>query len=315
MSGARSSTATGTTGTAEPGRPRRGRFAPSPTGRLHQGSLLAAVGSYLDARALGGEWLVRIEDVDAARVVPGAADDILRTLEAHGLDWDGEVLYQSTRGAAYAEVLERLLARGQAYPCSCTRSEAAAQGDRDGRYPGTCRPGPTRATGPYAYRLRTEGYPTIPVEDRVHGAYWQSVDGIVGDFVLRRRDGYWSYQLAVVVDDATQHITDVVRGLDLLDNSPRQRLLQGILGLPMPTLLHLPLVVEDDGVKLSKSRRALPVDAAEAPSTLTRVLSVLLHPPPPALRGAPVREQLAWAVKAWNPKRFQGVKEVLATDF
>jgi glutamyl-Q tRNA(Asp) synthetase len=296
-------------------RPRRGRFAPSPTGRLHLGSLLAAVGSYLDARAHGGEWLVRMEDVDTARVIPGAADDILHTLEAHGLDWDGEVLYQSTRSDAYAEALERLVARGQAYPCACTRSEAAALGDREGRYPGTCREGPTRPTGPYAMRLRTEGYPTIPIEDRVHGPYWQSVDGIVGDFVLRRRDGFWSYQLAVVVDDATQQITDVVRGLDLLDNSPRQRLLQAILGLPMPTLLHLPLLVEDDGAKLSKSRRALPVEDGKAPETLTRVLSILLHPPPAMLRAAPVREQLAWAVRAWNPHRLQCVKEVLASHF
>jgi glutamyl-Q tRNA(Asp) synthetase len=293
---------------------RRGRFAPSPTGRLHLGSLLAAVGSFLDARAQHGEWLVRIEDVDRARIAPGATDDILRSLEAHGLAWDGAVLHQSTRDDAYQAALDTLLARGQAYACSCTRGEAAALADRDGRYPGTCRNGPARPEGPYAMRLRTQGYPTIAAEDRVHGTYWQSVDGMVGDFVLRRRDGFWSYQLAVVVDDAAQRITDVVRGMDLLDNSPRQRLLQAILGLPMPTLLHLPLVVEDDGTKLSKSRRSLPVDPASAPATLTRVLSLLLHTPPPELAGAPVREQLAWAVTAWDPMRFHGVKEVLESD-
>ncbi len=244
--------------------------------------------------------------------MPGATEDILRTLEAHGLDWDGPVLFQSSRDAAYQARLDVLLARGQAYACSCTRGEAASASDRDGRYPGTCRSGPQRRDVPHAIRLRTQGYPPIPAEDRVHGPYWQDVDAIVGDFVLKRRDGFWSYQLAVVVDDAEQGITDVVRGMDLFDNSPRQRLLQGILGLPMPTLLHLPLLVEEDGGKLSKSRRALPVEAALAPANLSRVLTFLLHTPPPELAGAPVAEQLAWAVANWNPESFHGVRQVFA---
>jgi glutamyl-Q tRNA(Asp) synthetase len=290
----------------------RGRFAPSPTGPLHFGSLVAALASYCDARAVGGEWLLRIEDVDRARVQPGASDDILRTLEAHGLHWDGPVLHQSTRDAAYQARLDVLLARDQAYACSCTRGEAASASDRDGRYPGTCRRGAQRPGGATAIRLRTQGYPPIPAEDRVHGPYWQDVDAIVGDFVLRRRDGFWSYQLAVVVDDAEQGITDVVRGMDLYDNSPRQRLLQGILGLPMPTLLHLPLLVEEDGGKLSKSRRALPIEAALAPRNLTRVLTFLLHTPPAELVGARVAEQLAWAVSNWNPEVFRGVRQVIA---
>ncbi len=250
--------------------------------------------------------------MDRARIQPGASDDILRCLEAHGLHWDGPVLFQSTRDEAYRDRLEILLSRGQAYPCSCSRGEAASASDRDGRYPGTCRHGPQRADVPMAIRLKTLGYPLIPAEDRVHGVYWQDVDAIVGDFVLRRRDGFWSYQLTVVVDDAEQGITDVVRGMDLYDNSPRQRLLQAILGLPMQTLLHLPLLVEEDGGKLSKSRRALPVEAALAPLNLTRVLTFLLHTPPPGVAGAPVAEQLAWAVANWNPDVFRGVRQVFS---
>lgn len=255
---------------------------------------------------------MRIEDVDRARIQPGASDDILTTLDRYGLYWDGPVLYQSSRDDAYQAVLDLLLTRNQAYPCACSRGEAAAASDRDGRYPGLCRRGLAHPTESPAWRLRTQGYPPIPAEDRVHGTYWQDVDAIVGDFVLKRRDGYWSYQLAVVVDDAFQGITDVVRGMDLYDNSPRQRLLQAILGLPMPTLLHLPLVVEHDGTKLSKSRRALPVDPADAPATLSRVLGWLGHPPPADLVAAPVAEQLAWAVGAWDPTRLEGLREVYA---
>ena len=311
----KSSTATGTTATAEPGpaRARRGRFAPSPTGALHLGSLLAAVGSYLDARAQGGQWLVRMEDVDQGRVVPGAADDILRTLEAHGLTWDGPVLFQSSRGEAYAAALQRLTDAGLVYECCCSRADHGL-GERDHPYPGTCRAGPARREVPLALRLNTRGYPTICVEDRVQGPHWQSVEAMVGDFVLRRRDGYWSYQLAVVVDDAEQGITDVVRGMDLLDNSPRQRLLQAILGLPMPSLLHLPLLVDADGHKRSKSRRALPVDPRQAPATLTTVLRLLRHPPPADVALAPATVQLGWALTAWDPKHLQGVKEVSCSD-
>ncbi len=261
------------------------------------------MGSYLDARAQGGQWLVRIEDVDLGRVVPGAADDILRALEAHGLHWDGPVLAQSQRGDRYEHYLARLVAAGRAYPCSCSRADSAALTARDGHYPGTCRAGPQQPSAPLAMRLRTDGYPLICIEDRLQGSYCQSVEAMVGDFVLRRRDGYWSYQLAVVVDDAEQGITDVVRGRDLLDNTPRQALLQAILGLPMPTWLHLPLLLDDDGVKLSKSRQALPIEAAAAPATLSAVLQQLRHPPPAELVGAPVAEQLAWAVAAWQPAR------------
>ena len=311
----RSSTATGTTATAEPPAAgiARGRFAPSPTGALHLGSLLAAVGSYLDARAAGGEWLVRIEDVDRTREVPGAADGILRTLERFGLHWDGPVLYQSTRDDAYRAALERLARLGLTYGCSCSRANLAAGEAPEARYPGTCRGGPARAGVAVATRFRVEGYAPVTVADRLQGAYTQSVDAAVGDFVLQRRDGFWSYQLAVVVDDAHQGVTDVVRGLDLLDNTPRQRLLQAALGLPAPRTLHLPLLIDADGGKLSKSRRALPVDPVSAPATLSQVLALLCHTPPRMLHGAAVGEQLAWACGTWKPSLLQGLKEVLAS--
>jgi len=308
----KSSTATGTTGTAErEAAPRRGRFAPSPTGRLHAGSLLAAVGSFLDARARGGEWLVRIEDVDRGREVPGAADDILRTLEAFGLVWDGPVVYQSTRGEAYAEALERLQGAGLVYACACSRAEL---GPTEGVYPGTCRAGPRRPGVALAQRFRTQGFAPVTVVDRAQGTFTQSVETAVGDFVLRRRDGYWAYQLAVVVDDAAAGITDVVRGCDLLDNTPRQRLLQAALGLRVPTMLHLPLLLEADGQKRSKSREALPADPRAAPAILSRVLAHLAHAPPPELQGAPVHEQLAWATKNWNIELLQGIKELISKD-
>jgi len=166
---------------------------------------------------------------------------------------------------------------------------------------------------PLAIRFRTLGFAPVSFEDRLQGRYTEDVGAVVGDFVLRRRDGFWAYQLAVVVDDAFQGITDVVRGLDLLDNTPRQRLLQAALGLPMPRMLHLPLLVEPEGEKLSKSRRALAVDPASAPAVLTRILSLLRHAPPSGLHNAPVAEQLSWATGAWNPMLLHGVRTIIAS--
>jgi len=255
---------------------------------------------------------VRIEDVDRGREVAGASAAILRTLEAFGLEWDGPVLYQHTRGEAYADHLARLEAAGLAYRCSCSRADFA--GEPEGRYPGTCRGGPRRPEGPFAMRLRTDGLGSaISIEDRAQGCFRQDVAAEVGDFVLRRRDGFWSYQLAVVVDDAYQGVTDVVRGLDLLDNTPRQRALQAALGLPSPRTLHLPLLVDPDGGKLSKSRAALPADPARAPETVSEILAALRHPVPKMLQRAPVGEQLSWAVEHWNPSRIHGVREILST--
>jgi len=231
----------------------RGRFAPSPSGPLHFGSLVAALGSYLDAKAHGGEWLVRIEDIDTPRNVPGAADDILRTLERFGLEWDGPVLYQSFRIDAYEAALEELRRCNLVFPCGCSRKDV---GDR---YPGTCRLGLTGRLGTPSWRFRVHGE-TVHFIDRRLGPQSQNVEDYVGDFVLKRADGLFAYQLAVVVDDAFQGITDVVRGEDLLDSTARQILLQSALSLPQPQYLHLPIVLNDTGQKLSKQTGATALD-------------------------------------------------------
>ena len=306
MNGVRSSTAIGTIATA-----RRGRFAPSPTGRLHLGSLLAAVGSYLDARHFGYAWWVRIEDIDRAREVPGAADDILRTLEAFGLTWDGPVLYQHTRFDAYREALARLTAQGLIYACDCERRDYAPAGLRgEVRYPGRCRNRLTPPEGPVALRLNTEGAQPITVYDRVQDALTQDVATEVGDFVLWRKDGFPAYQLAVVVDDAAQGMTDVVRGFDLYDNTPRQQLLQQYLGFAIPSTLHLPLLVDSDGDKLAKSRQSLPVEPSDAGLALEQVLRALGQVVPTGLHGAPIRELLPYAIAHWDPSILRNVRSV-----
>ncbi|WP_147652009.1 tRNA glutamyl-Q(34) synthetase GluQRS [Vulcaniibacterium gelatinicum] len=280
-----------------PAPPRRGRFAPSPTGPLHFGSLLAALGSWLLARHAGGEWLVRIEDLDPPREVPGAAEAQLRTLAAFGLVSDGPVVRQSERGALYQAALERLLAGGAAFECHCSRSALAADGGIHHR----CRAGGRRDTP--AVRLRVPPGSTVAFEDAIQGRCAQDVHAEVGDFVLRRADGYWAYQLAVVVDDAAQGITAVVRGADLLDSTPRQILLQRALGLPTPAYAHLPLVLGADGRKLSKSLAALPVDGDD-PLPALRAAWQALGQPPAALRGAgSVPAALAAAQAAFRPER------------
>jgi glutamyl-Q tRNA(Asp) synthetase len=226
-----------------------GRFAPSPTGTLHMGSLVAAVGSHLDARHHGGRWLLRIEDIDPPRTVAGAADRIQQQLRAHGLHWDGDVLFQSSRSDAYLAALARLRDAGLTFHCICSRSQLGG-----GRYPGTCR-ARTLPIPDAAERLRCEPG-IVHCTDLVHGEIGTDVSAQVGDFVLRRRDGLFAYQLAVVVDDAAQGITHVVRGADLLDNTPRQVLLQRSLGMPTPAYLHLPLVLAPGGAKLSKQTGA-----------------------------------------------------------
>jgi glutamyl-Q tRNA(Asp) synthetase len=223
---------------------------------------------------------------------------------------------QSTRGAAYAEALERLRARDLVYPCSCSRGEIpAAPPGQEPRYPGTCRAGPRRVGVPLAVRFRAGTFPgCVTVDDRVQGRTSQDVDATVGDFVLRRRDGFWAYQLAVVVDDAAHGITDVVRGRDLWDNTPRQRLLQRALALPAVRYLHLPLVTSADGQKLAKSRRALPVDTEATAAVLAATLRALAVPLPPELGGARPAEQMAWAVEQWDPGRLVGRPAVADTS-
>ncbi|WP_240097845.1 tRNA glutamyl-Q(34) synthetase GluQRS [Thermomonas flagellata] len=256
----------------------RGRFAPSPTGPLHAGSLLAALGSWLRARRAGGQWRVRIEDLDPPREVPGAAQVQLATLAAFGLHPDGAVIRQSRRSARYQAALERLLDAGLAFECHCSRADLAATG-------GIHRACVARARRPDpAIRLRVADGCTVAFEDAVHGRIEQRVDLAVGDFVLRRADGLWAYQLAVVVDDAAQGITEVVRGADLLDSTPRQILLQRALGLPTPRYLHLPLLVGADGRKLSKSEGALAVDPARPLPLLRALWAALGQAPLPAVR-------------------------------
>lgn len=274
---------------------------------------------------------MRIEDVDRAREVPGAADSMLRTLEAFGLAWDGPVVRQSTRRDAYEAALARLADHGKTYRCSCTRAEVAAAarvapalpvahrrgfpaGPAETRYAGTCRSTPRHPAARLAVRFLTHGFAAVTVRDRVQPPLVEDVEATTGDFVLRRRDGFYAYQLAVVVDDGAQGITDVVRGLDLYDNTPRQRVLQLALGLAEPTYLHLPLVVERSGTKLSKSHRAVAADPAQAPALLSALLRWLRHPPPEMLRNSPVEHQLAWAKAHWNPLLLQGVTTVSSTD-
>lgn len=235
----------------------RGRFAPSPTGPLHFGSLVAAFGSWLMARHAGGEWWIRIEDLDPPREVAGAADAQLRTLAGFGLVSDGPVVRQSARHTLYREALDELLDAGLAFECRCSRSDLAL----DNGIHRTCRSDPQRTET--AIRLRVADDSLVAFDDDVHGRLEQDVATQVGDVVLLRADGFWAYQLAVVVDDAEQGISHIVRGADLLDSTPRQILLQRALGLPTPVYAHLPLVVDDQGVKLSKSLAALPLDDSD----------------------------------------------------
>jgi glutamyl-Q tRNA(Asp) synthetase len=249
----------------------RGRFAPSPTGTLHFGSLVAAVGSWLAARHAWGHWLVRVEDIDPPREVPGSAEGILAALDAFGLRADEPVLFQSTRGSAYEAAFEHLRYSGQVFPCWCSRAELAAHGGlhRDGACIG--RPDPSR---PPAWRLRSPDR-TIHWVDDLQGPQAENLREVAGDFVIRRVEGLWAYQLACVVDDGFQGVNHVVRGVDLLDSTARQIYLQELLGLPHPGYLHLPLVLDADGKKLSKSAQALPVDPADPLPALRRALAWL----------------------------------------
>jgi glutamyl-Q tRNA(Asp) synthetase len=311
--------AIGTTSTVEPAGSAvyRGRFAPSPSGPLHFGSLVAAVGSHLEARTRGGEWLVRMEDLDLPRVRPRAADTILRQLEALGLSWDGPVWRQSERGEAYAAALRQLARQGRLRECHCSRSELAALPENRRSpecapdelfHPAACvsRPaaGGSSATAP-ALRLCVPSGITTFV-DRSLGRQSVDVAHSVGDFVVGRRDGCAAYQLAVVVDDAEQGVTDVVRGSDLLTSTPRQMLLQDLLGLPRPGYLHLPLAVDGRGRKLSKSEDAPAVAGMTPAAQVVAVLEFLGQSPPPCLGRAPLAEVWDWARTNWHVNLFGG---------
>ena len=271
-----------------------GRFAPSPTGDLHLGSLYTAAASYLDARANHGRWLVRIDDLDTPRVVLGSADRILRTLEGFGFQWDGEVVYQSSRAPSYEAALDTLQRRGLTFQCSCSRAQLA---DEE-RYPGNCRERPLLANGPTATRLRVEpGH--VQFTDRIQGTFRQDVAAAVGDMVLRRRDHLFTYVLAVVVDDAREKVSRIVRGADLLDNTPRQIYLQRMLGLHTPEYAHVPVLMEPDGKKLAKSARSVHLEVDSAISQLHQVFELLNLSPPPELNAATIPEAWHWAIRQW----------------
>lgn len=269
---------------------------------------MAALGSYADARSHGGRWLVRMEDLDRARELSGCAAQILRTLELFGLHWDGAVEYQSARHAHYAHAHEKLQALAATFECSCSRREH----DRDSGYPGTCRDGPTRS-GPTATRFRVDDN-LVSVEDRLQGRCDFRLRER-GDVIIRRRDGAFAYQLAVVVDDALQGVTDVVRGADLLDSTPWQIALQQALGLPVPRYAHLPLVIEPGGEKLAKSRRSVALVPSEAGRQLHEALRLLRQDPPAALEPEPPSVIVQWACKNWQPDRLCGVRQVHADPY
>ena len=283
----------------------RGRFAPSPTGPLHFGSLIAALGSFLQARTQQGEWWVRIENIDPPRETAGAIDAILYSLEAHGLTWDGEVQYQLHRQERYAAALDEIQHMGRLYACRCSRQQIAnATGHRGGPliYPGTCRNNPPLGRGPYARRVNTQEC-HIQFEDTIQGTQRVNLEKDGGDFVLQRSDGLYSYQLAVALDDAEQGMTEVVRGSDLLDSTPRQIFIQQLLGFTPPRYTHLPVAIDvSSGKKLSKQNLAPPLDNKQAEHNLWRALDFLGQHPPTELRCASVEELLDWAIKQWQLK-------------
>lgn len=298
-----------------------GRFAPSPTGPLHFGSLIAATASYLQARHHGGSWLLRIEDLDPPREVPGASDHILASLHTLGFIWDGPVLYQSRRHDIYQQALETLIAAGWVYPCACTRAEIADSnvgGLRGAIYPGTCRQGLAPGRSARALRVRCDGT-AIEFVDGVQGAQQQRLADEIGDFIVRRADGLFSYQLAVVVDDALQGVTEVVRGADLLDSTPRQIHMQNLLKLPTPRYLHLPAAVNAHGEKLSKQTGAPPLALDQPSALLCAALAFLGQQPSATLRDASLEACWQWAIAHWDmtriPRAPQRTADVGCADF
>ena len=278
-----------------------GRFAPSPTGPLHFGSLLAALASYCEAKTQGGTWLVRMEDLDKPREITGAADHILRTLEAFGFEWDREVVYQSERSALYQDALSQLKANSLIYDCDCSRKEIAdsAQHGIDGLiYPGTCKY-KANVKAPYASRVMVHSNP-IAFIDVIQGAIQQNLAQDIGDYVLKRADGLYAYQLAVVVDDFEQRISHIIRGADLLDSTPRQIYLQQLLNYPTPQYAHIPLASNARGEKLSKQTLAPAIDASQASMWLSQALKFLGQQAPKDLEEYPISDIWQWAKQHWD---------------
>jgi len=287
-----------------------GRFAPSPSGALHFGSLLAALASFLDIRQRGGRWLLRIEDIDPYREPPGAADRILHLLDAFGLHWDGPVLYQSQRLEAYSEALRELQVRGLTYPCNCTRRRMRALG---GRYDGHCARHPDSVREPAAVRLRVPENP-VRFEDRIQGPQSFSLSTTCGDFIVRRKDGLFAYQLAVAIDDAWQQVTEVLRGSDLLDSTPRQIHVLHELDLPAPAYAHIPVASNADGQKLSKQHFARPLEEDHAGTRLHEALAFLGQEPPANLLGATTEQLLQWGIANWDIQKVPRVATIVTDE-
>jgi glutamyl-Q tRNA(Asp) synthetase len=280
----------------------RGRFAPSPTGPLHFGSLIAATGSYLQTKHQHGEWLLRIDDIDPPREQKGATDDILRTLEDFGFEWDSEVLYQSSRLQHYQEAVDHLVEQQHAYPCSCSRKsilKKTGQTTGETLYPGFCRNGPLETSLEYSYRLRCNNNP-IEFDDAIQGKQSFNLENYIGDFVLQRRDHCFSYQLASGIDDAEQKITEVVRGADLLNSTPCQLHVQQALNLPSPQYCHLPIATNTTGQKLSKQSHAKAIDSKDSVILLYKTLKFLGQMPPIYLIKSDQKELWSWAKTHWR---------------
>ncbi|HSR02040.1 MAG TPA: tRNA glutamyl-Q(34) synthetase GluQRS [Methylophilaceae bacterium] len=280
-----------------------GRFAPSPTGPLHFGSLVTAVASYLDARSKQGKWLLRMEDLDKQREVKGAASNIFSTLKTYGFYWDDAVIYQSQRKDIYERALAKLKVMQHIYPCTCTRKEIADSSEQTGIegviYPKTCLHQTIKANHPVAWRIKTPDK-SILFKDVIQGHIEQNLSKQIGDFVLKRADGQFAYQLAVVVDDAEQGITNVVRGADLLNSTTRQIYIQKLLGYTQPTYMHIPIVKNKLGQKLSKQTLAAPIDIGESSRTLWQALAFLNQNPPQSLKHKTIDQLWKWAIPNWQ---------------
>lgn len=297
--------------TREPA-PYIGRFAPSPTGPLHFGSLVAAAASYLQAKSNDGRWLLRIEDIDPPREQPGAAESIIVALERYGFEWDGDVSYQSHSHAAHDEALNSLLARDIAYPCGCSRRDLATapRGPLGTIYPGTCRSGCDASE--YAIRIRTDNS-EVRFDDALQGVIGQRLECESGDFVIRRRDSLIAYQLAVVVDDESQGVTEIVRGIDLIDSTPRQLWLQHLLGYRKSDYMHIPVITHANGDKLSKLTGAPGISLQAIGDTLIRALEALKQQPPADLAQSSPDAIWSWAIEHWQPKVLMQLKAIVNT--
>jgi glutamyl-Q tRNA(Asp) synthetase len=288
-----------------PAAPYIGRFAPSPTGPLHSGSLVAALASFLDARSQQGKWLVRIENIDPPREQSGASHEILKALEAHQLLWDGSVIYQSDRFELYRDTANSLIDQNLAYFCTCSRSELKGQSI----YPGTCRNCQKKPSSPAAVRVICQPV-AIDFEDRIQGPQHQQMDSDIGDFVIYRKDHLPAYQLATAVDDVEQNISHVVRGCDLLDSTPRQLYLQQLLQKESPSYAHLPVLAKADGQKLSKQNLAAPLNLSTCNHNLIKALTLLNQNPPVELTGASCAETLDWATLNWHLQNIPSLESI-----